>query len=119
MPAMVPGRLPTPSMATPSTQWSSAGDGDDGWIEIELPSETHVTAVGFWTRTMGTSGQVFSFRVITDRGEVAGPYVLDDAAAIHYFPTDLEARRLRFENVETSGSNTGALEIEVYGEPVP
>ena len=37
----------------PATEWSSDGDGDGAWIEIELPGETHVTSLGFWTRTMG------------------------------------------------------------------
>ena len=102
----------------PSTQWSSSGDGDNAWIEIELPKETHVTSIGFWTRTMGASAQIFSFRVITDRGEVHGPFELAGAASIYYFDTDLTAKRLRFENVNSSGGNTGAVEIEVYGEPV-
>ena len=85
------------------------GGGNDGpWV----------TSIGFWTRTMGTSAEIFSFRVITDRGEVAGPFELGGAGAPHYFPTDLTAERLRFENVSTSGGNTGAVEIEVYGSPV-
>ena len=57
--------------------------------------------------------------MITDRGEVYGPFTLDDASAIHYFDTDFTAKRVRFEAVESSGGNTGAVEIEVLGEPVP
>ena len=98
----------------PSTEWSSNGDGDDAWIEIELPTETHVTTIGFWTRTMGATAQVFSFRVITDRGETHGPFEVGDAGSTNYFDTDLTAKRLRFEIVDSSGGNTGALEIEVY-----
>ena len=101
----------------PGTGWSSNGDGDNAWIEIELLAETRVTSIGFWTRTMGISAEVFSFRVITDRGEVYGPFELGGAGSIYYFDTDLTAERLRFESVNTSGGNTGALEIEVYGEP--
>ena len=37
----------------PATKWSSAADGDGAWIDVELPSVTNVTSVGFWTRTMG------------------------------------------------------------------
>ena len=103
----------------PRTQWSTSGDGNDASIDIELAAETRVTSLGFWTRTMGDSAQVFSFRVVTDRCEVFGPFSLDDAAAIHYFDTDITAKRLRFEAVATSGGNTGVLEIEVYGEPAP
>ena len=101
----------------PGTEWSTDGDGDGAWIEIELPTKTHVTSLGFWTRTMGTSAEVLSFQVVTDVGEVHGPFNLDDASGIHYFPTDLTGKRLRFEAIDTSGGNTGAVEIEVYGEP--
>ena len=101
-----------------STQWSSQGDGDGAWIEIELARTTHVTSLGFWTRTMGTSAQILSFRVITGSGEVFGPFTLDDASSVHYFDVDLTAKSLRFEAVESSGGNTGAVEIEVYGQAV-
>ncbi|MEK9164053.1 MAG: discoidin domain-containing protein [Chloroflexota bacterium] len=100
----------------PGTQWSSDGDGDEAWIETELAAETRVTRVGFWTRTMGSSAQINSFQVVTDKGETTGPFDLPDAAEIYYFDTDFTARRLRFEAVTSSGGNTGAVEIEVYGE---
>ena len=99
------------------TQWSSDGDGDDAWIELRLPSRTRVTAIGFWTRTMGASAQIFSFQVVTDIGETYGPFALDDAADLRYFDVDFTAERLRLEAIYTSGGNTGAVEIEVYGEP--
>ena len=103
----------------PATEWSSAGDGDEAWIAVELPSVTHVTSVGFWTRTMGDSAQVISFQVTTGQGETYGPFSLDDATAIYRFDTQFTAKRLRFELLETTGGNTGALEIEVYGDPIP
>ena len=99
------------------SQWSSNGDGDDAWIEIELPIETNVRSLGFWTRTMGTSAEILSFRVVSDRGEVRGPFQLTGPAEVHFFETDLTAKTLRFEAVESNGGNTGAVEIEVYGEP--
>ena len=101
----------------PATQWSSNGDGDAAWIEIELAAETHVTRVGFWTRTMGSSAQIESFQIVTDKGDIIGPFSLSDASQVFYFDTDFVARRLRFEAITTSGGNTGAIEIEVYGEP--
>ena len=75
-------------------------------------------ALGFWTRTMGTSAQVRRFQVVSDQGVVKGPFELSDAASVGYFETELTAKRLRFEVIESSGGNTGAVEIEVYGEPV-
>ena len=101
----------------PSTQWSSNGDGDGAWIEIELAAPTHVERVGFWSRTMGGSAEIFSFRIVTDEGEEFGPFEVSGAAQIYFFDTDFTARRLRFEAVETSGGNTGAVEIEIYGSP--
>ena len=100
-----------------STAWSSNGDGNEAWIEIELPDETHVTAIGFWTRTMGSSAEVFSFAIVTDLGETHGPFNLDGADVTKYIDTDFVATRLRFQAIETSGGNVGAIEIEVFGDP--
>ena len=101
----------------PATQWSSDGDGDDAWIEIALEAETLVRRLGFWTRSMVTSARIISFQVVADDGTVAGPFTLDVPSSIHYFETSIKARRLRFEVAESTGGNTGAVEIEVYGEP--
>jgi hypothetical protein len=101
----------------PSTQWSSSGDGNKAWIEIELPAKAHISNIGFWSRTMGSSAEIRTFRVIADDGQAYGPFTLVDAGSIHYFATDFTAQRLRFEAVDTSGGNTGAVEIEVYGAP--
>ena len=66
---------------------------------------------------MGSSAEIHSFQIVTDKGETIGPFELADAARAYYFETDFTAKRLRFEAVTTSGGNTGAVEIEVYGEP--
>ncbi len=96
------------------TEWSSNGDGDAAWIDIQLADVAHITTIGFRTRTMGTSAQIITFRVTAD-GRTVGSFTLDDATSVHYFETDTTAQRLRFEAVETSGGNTGAVEIEIYG----
>ena len=103
----------------PATEWSSDGDGDGAWIEIALATKTKVTSIGFWTRTMGASAQISSFQVLTDQGETVGPFDVDSADTVSFFDTDFEATRLRFEVIGSSGGNTGAVEIEVYGTPVP
>jgi hypothetical protein len=100
----------------PNSQWSSNGDGDDAWIELELVAETHVNRIGFWTRTMGASAEIESFQIVTDSGESYGPFSLSDASEVFYFDVDFVARTLRFEVVSSSGGNTGAIEIEVYGD---
>lgn len=103
----------------PGSEWSSDGDGDSAWIEIELAQSARISELGFWTRSMGTTAQVESFQVVTDTGEIHGPYLLDNAAEAHYFEVDFVAQRLRFEVTSSSGGNTGAVEIEIYGDPVP
>lgn len=99
----------------PNTQWSSNGDGDDAWIELELASEEQVNRIGFWTRTMGTSAEIESFQIVTDSGETFGPFAVSDASEVFYFEVDFVAQRLRFEVLSSSGGNTGAIEVEVYG----
>jgi len=98
----------------PSTEWSSDSDGDEAWIEIELGQQYSLNAIGFWTRTMGNSAQIFSFSVITDDGQQLGPFELLDASTIYYFKVQTSAKRLRFEVANSSGGNTGAVEIEAY-----
>jgi hypothetical protein len=102
----------------PNTEWSSDGDGDDAWIEIEFDQSYDVHTIGFWTRRMpNDTAQIYSFSVITDDGETHGPFDLPDANQIYYFPVDFTARTLRFDAATTNTGNTGAVEIEVYGEP--
>ena len=103
--------------ASASTHWATEGDGDGAWIEIELADETRISEIGFWTRTMGATAQIFAFRVVTDRGETHGPFELTDAPSMNYFLVDFTAQRLKFEAVKTSGSNTGVVAIAVYGAP--
>ena len=100
-----------------NTQWSSNGEGDKAWIEIDLGKEFTINAVGLRTRTMGASAQISQFRVTTDKGETLGPFDLADANQVYYFPVNTTAQTLRFQVVKSSGGNTGAAEIEVYAAP--
>ncbi len=102
----------------PSTEWSSDGDGDDAWVEIQLDDKHEVVGVGFWTRTMTSSAQIFQFRVLTDAGTELGTFELPDAKDLYQFEipsttTDM----LRFEVADSSGGNTGARSIEIYRAP--
>lgn len=103
----------------PNTAWSTAGDGDDAWIEFELPQTTRVDRVEFWTRTMtNDTSQIFEFTVTTDDGTVYGPYELPDPNSAYEFETEIVTQTLRFDVVSSNGGNTGAVEIAAYGEPV-
>ena len=61
---------------------------------------------------MGTSAQIASFRVITDRGEVFGPFDLADAYSAHYFDVEITAKKLRFETADSSRGNTGQWRLK-------
>ena len=64
---------------------------------------------------MGASAEIVSFRVVSDNGDVAGPFTLEGAGQIFYFDANITGKQLRFEALDTSGGNTGVVEIEVYG----
>lgn len=102
---------------SPNTEWSSDGDGDDAWIEFELAQRSRIDRVVFWSRLMsdGTS-QVFSFTVTTDEGETFGPFEVPDAEQAYEFEVEVVAKTLRFDVVDSSGGNTGAVEVAVYEE---
>jgi hypothetical protein len=103
----------------PNTAWSSDGDGDDAWVEVELAERSRITRVQFWTRYMTDgSAQITGFTITTDNGEVYGPFELPDAEQSYTFDVEIEAKTLRFDVETSSGGNTGAVEIAVYGEPV-
>jgi hypothetical protein len=101
------------------TAWSSNGDGNDAFIEIELAQPAQVYAVEVWTRSMSDgTAQVFAFTLTTENGEVVGPFSLDDAGQAYRFEMDIVARSLRLDVVDSSGGNTGLIEFAVYGTPV-
>jgi hypothetical protein len=101
------------------TAWSSNGDGDEAFIEIELAQPAKVYAVEVWTRSMSDgTAQIFAFTITTDGGEVLGPFLLEDAGQAYRFDVDMVARSLRLDVVDSSSGNTGLIEFAVYGVPV-
>ena len=46
---------------------------------------------------------------------MAGPFTLEGAGQIFSFDANITGKQLRFEALDTSGGNTGVVEIEVYG----
>ena len=101
------------------TAWSSAGDGNAAFVEIELSTAAQLYAVEVWTRTMSDgTAQIFAFTLTTDAGEVLGPFTLQDAAQPYRFEVDVTARSLRLDVVDSSGGNTGLVEFAAYGTPV-
>ncbi len=98
------------------TAWSSAGDGDDAFVEIELAEATHIVEVSVWTRSMSDgTARILKFTLTTDRGTVHGPFALPDADKPYQFAIDDTARTLRLDVIESTGGNVGLIEFAVIG----
>ncbi|MFA9492048.1 MAG: discoidin domain-containing protein [Anaerolineales bacterium] len=100
----------------PNTEWSSAGDGDDAWIEIKLAQPARVDTVSFHSRAMPDGSAItLAFTVTTDNGEVVGPFDVPNTSQPFEFELAFEAQTLRFDLVDTTGGNTGVVDIAVFG----
>lgn len=98
-----------------ATEWSTRGDGDDGYIVIDLGSAREIAGVEFLTRTMtdGTA-TTSTFWVTVDDGERLGPFNAGNPADTAYAGVAVTGRTLRFEIESSTGGNTGAIEIRVF-----
>ncbi len=94
-----------------TTEWSSRGDGDDAWVEIDLGSAQRIDAVEFRTRSMTDGTAITETYAITADGVEIGRFEADVPSEV-----DLEAQVLRFDVVTSSGGNTGAVEILVLAD---
>jgi hypothetical protein len=96
----------------PSTEWSSRGDGDEAFLELDLGAERQVAWVGFLSREMADGSAITrTFTVTADGGEILGPFT----AGPDPVPVSVSARRLRFDVETSTGGNTGAREVVVRG----
>jgi hypothetical protein len=94
------------------TEWSTDGDGDDAWIEIDLGQTQQIVAVAFRTRQMTDGTAITATFTITIDDQILGPFaagpdpvVLDDVTP---------GRIVRVDADDTTGGNTGATEIEIF-----
>jgi len=102
-----------------ATAWSSNGDGNEAFIEVELAQPARLYAVEIWTRVMSDgTAQIFVFTLTTGDSEVLGPFSLPDATQPYRFEVDAVVRSLRLDVVDSSGGNTGLVEFAAYGAPV-
>ena len=98
-----------------TTEWSSAGDGDDAFITLELAQATPIGAVAFITRSMldGTA-TTDTFTVTLDGDTTLGPFPAGTPADPTASTIDATARTLRFDVDTSTGGNVGAVEIQVF-----
>lgn len=97
-----------------STEWSSMGDGDGAYIVIDLGTAMEITGIGFRTREMSDGTSITNtYTVSVDGADVIGPF----DAGIGFSVSDFAAvgQVVRIDMHTTTGGNTGAVEIEIYG----
>ena len=98
-----------------ATEWSSAGDGDDAFITIDLGSEQAVGAVSFVTRSMADGSAITStFTVVVDDDAIYGPFPAGTPAEPAVTSVSFSGTTLRFEVDASTGGNTGAVEVEAF-----
>jgi hypothetical protein len=101
-----------------TTEWSTAGDGDDAAITLDLGAAHEIAAVEFVTRAMADGSAVTStFTVSVDGAAPLGPFPAASPVTSRLAPVDLTGRTLRFEVADSTGGNVGAAEIRVYAPP--
>jgi len=99
----------------PATEWSSRGDGDGASITIDLGAEADVTGIRFVTREMSDGSAITTTYMVTvDDGTVLGPF--NAGLTPPLVDVEFTGRILRFDVDSSTGGNTGAVEIEVYGQ---
>jgi hypothetical protein len=101
-----------------STEWATAGSGDDAFIEIDLGSPKDVIGVEFITRTMGDgTATTTEYTVTVDGGDVFGPFPAGDPSDSRFAEALFAGQVLRFDVVSSTGGNTGAIEVRVFASP--
>lgn len=100
----------------PATEWSTAGDGDDGWITVDLGAPTEVGGVEFVTRSMADGTAITeTFTVSVDGGAPLGPFPAGNLVDPRFAMLELTGQELRFDVDTSTGGNVGAVEIRVFG----
>ena len=94
------------------TEWSTDGDGDDAWIEIDLGEAQEITAIAFRTRQMTDGTAITDTFTVTIDDQVFGPFAAGPDPAKLDVATP--GRIVRIDADDTTGGNTGASEIEIF-----
>jgi hypothetical protein len=98
-----------------NTAWSSAGDGDDAWLELDLGQERHLIQIGFRSRDMTDGTSIVQEFELSFDGEPAGRFMTPDPDITYVFPiSPVDVQVVRVDAVVTTGGNTGIRELQLY-----
>lgn len=98
-----------------TTEWSTAGDGDEAFIELDFGENMRILGVGFRTREMTDGTSITTSFTVTIGQRTYGPFEAGPGMALALF--DASGSKARIDVETSTGGNTGAIEIEVYAEP--
>ena len=99
----------------PSTEWATAGDGDEGFITIDLGSPQEVVGVEFITRSMANGTAITDeFTITVDDGETFGPFPAGNPADPRFAAVEFTGQVIRFDVANSTGGNVGAVEVNVF-----
>ena len=105
----------------PQTGWASAKDGKNAAMMIRLGQKYRITHIGYQSRN-GVFERVQSFKLGFGEGSLQLCFLQDAKlqTQFQYFDIDdVETDLIRWSVLDTRyGSNTGAMEIAVYGAPL-
>jgi hypothetical protein len=95
------------------TEWSTANDGDDAFITIDLGAEQPIDSVEFITRSMLDGTAITETYTVTIDDQPFGPFPAGTPA--EPMPSDVatEGRVVRFDVETSTGGNVGAVEVRI------
>lgn len=96
-----------------ATEWSSRSDGNDAYIVIDLGGTADITGIGFRTREMSDGTSITNQFTVSVDGTEYGPF--DAGIGMSFAEFSATGQTVRVSLVDTTGGNTGAVEIEIYG----
>ncbi len=98
-----------------TTEWATAGDGDNAFIVIDLGSEKEIAGVEFLTRSMADgTATTTEYTVTVDSGDVLGPFSAGNLSDPMFTELATTGQFFRFDIVNSTGGNTGAIEIRLF-----
>ena len=99
-----------------ATEWSSVGDGDESFITVDLGTVQQVAGFEFLTRSMADGSAITAtYTVSIDDGEALGPFDAGSPATPAFVEVEVTGQVFRFDVTDSTGGNTGAIEIGIYG----
>jgi len=98
-----------------TTEWATKGDGDSGFITIDLGSTQSVVGTEFITRRMLDGTAITdTYMISVDGGEPLGPFTAGTPAEPNFNAAEFTGQVIRFDIAASSGGNVGAIEVNVF-----